>query len=559
MAALDRGVRRDLIGGFIDKAKINWAHIALAQLIENGIIDRVLTTNFDPLVSRACALVNSFPAVYGFAASHQFNPDQVSERSVFHLHGQRDGFVLLNTREEVNRHRRYIKPVFEDAHKGRIWIVVGYSGENDPVFDLLAGVKTFEYGLYWIGFGKAPRAHVAKRLLTSGRGAHFLGNWDADDFFVSLAQRMECFPPRFVSKPFSHLKSMFTMLTDYKAPRNDPEDKLGLRQSRFDIAAVIRPQLDKLIASQEGALSAEYHFLAGEYDRVISLFEKRQLRTLSNEERGTYGWSRLILGDRLHSAAKHDDDIELYRSAAKHFAVSAKIEATAAYALYNWANVLFDLSLASRHGAPEVMTSSAEALLQRAVSKYRAAIAKEPDLPDAHNNLANALSDLGRHDDNGMLREAFVHYETALRNTKAPDIVHHNYAKALHDLASVTNDLTLFKQTMRHFKSAERINPNYYSVYLSWGHALGDMARRTGSAKDYYGAEKYRRAAELEPSDVAALHSWYYLLLEFANLSKSRRKAALLDQANSVSNEQKRRQRQYLRRVSAPRRPSAAC
>ena len=556
MAALDRGVRRDLIGGYIDKAKINWAHLALAQLIDNGFIDRVLTTNFDPLVSRACALVNCFPAVYDFAASHLFNPDHVSERSVFHLHGQRDGFALLNTRDEVNRHRRYIKPVFEDAHKGRIWIVVGYSGENDPVFDLLAGVDTFEYGLYWIGFGKSPPAHVAKRLLTSGRGAHFLGDWDADDFFVSLAQKMGCFPPRFVTKPFSHLKSMFSMLKDYKAPRNDPEDEQGFRQSRFDIAAVISPQLEKLIASQEGSLSAEYHFLAGEYDRVIALFEKRRLKALSSEEADTYGQSRLILGSRLHSAAKLRDDVKLYRRAAEHFAVAAKIAATEAYANYNWANVLFDLSLASRHGAPEVMTKSAEAFLRRAVSKYRAAISKEPDLADAHNNLANALSDLARDEyprtDNGMLREAFTHYEAALLNTEAPDIVHNNYAKAIHDLARVTHDLALFKQSMTHFKRAGKINPNYYSVYLSWGHALGDMARKTGSAKDYHGAfEKYRRAAELDPSDGAAHHSWYYLLLELAGRSKGKKRAALLDQAKLVSNEQKRRRRRYFRRVGA--------
>ena len=53
MAALDRGVRRDLIGTYVDAAKINWAHIALAQLIDGGYVDRVLTTNFDPLISRA--------------------------------------------------------------------------------------------------------------------------------------------------------------------------------------------------------------------------------------------------------------------------------------------------------------------------------------------------------------------------------------------------------------------------------------------------------------------------------------------------------------------------
>jgi hypothetical protein len=218
MAALERGVRRDLVGSYIDKAKINWAHLALAQLIDAGYIDRALTTNFDPLVSRACALVNCFPAVYDFAASRIFNPDQISEKAIFHLHGQRDGFVLLNTRAEVTKHRGHLQPVFEDAHKGRIWIVVGYSGENDPVFDLLARVKTFEYGLYWIGHGSTPPKHVAEKLLGEDRGAHFISSWDADDLFVTLAQKLGCFPPRFVTQPFSHVKATLSMLTEYNAP-----------------------------------------------------------------------------------------------------------------------------------------------------------------------------------------------------------------------------------------------------------------------------------------------------------------------------------------------------
>ena len=90
--------------------------------------------------------------------------------------------MLLNTRSEVTKHRNHIKPVFDDAHKGRVWIVVGYSGENDPVFDLLARVKTFEYGLYWIGYGLKPSKHVADKLLGRECGAYFIGGWDADDF-----------------------------------------------------------------------------------------------------------------------------------------------------------------------------------------------------------------------------------------------------------------------------------------------------------------------------------------------------------------------------------------
>jgi tetratricopeptide (TPR) repeat protein len=141
-------------------------------------------------------------------------------------------------------------------------------------------------------------------------------------------------------------------------------------------------------------------------------------------------------------------------------------------------------------------------LLRRAVAKYRDAIAKDPSFADAHNNLANALTDLARaeypREDDGMLREAFGHYEKAIQGTQTPDVVHCNYAKAVHDLARITGDLRLYKKSSTHFKIAANFNPNYYSVFLSWGHALSDLARKTGSAKDYTAAfEKYRRAAEM--------------------------------------------------------------
>ena len=143
MAALPPSTQRDLIARYVDKAKINWAHIAIAQLMAHGWVDRILTTNFDPLVVRACSLVGLHPAVYDFAASQLLKPEQVPNQAVFHLHGQRTGFVLMNTEKDCREHSERLGPLFRDAGLGRTWIVVGYSGDNDPVFDHLAGVDLF--------------------------------------------------------------------------------------------------------------------------------------------------------------------------------------------------------------------------------------------------------------------------------------------------------------------------------------------------------------------------------------------------------------------------------
>src|SRR5258708_3617830 len=138
----------DLISTYIDNAKINWAHIGIAQLIKHEFVDRILTVNFDPLLQRACAMVDVFPAVYDFAASQYFNASFIADQSIFHLHGQRSGLVVLNTPEEVDKLSRHLKPVFDDALRGRVCIVVGYSGENDPVFTNLAGIDRFDNTLY---------------------------------------------------------------------------------------------------------------------------------------------------------------------------------------------------------------------------------------------------------------------------------------------------------------------------------------------------------------------------------------------------------------------------
>lgn len=207
MAELSIGDRRDLVANAIDKAHINWAHIAIAQLMKHGYVSRVLTTNFDPLVVRACAMVGEFPAVYDFAASQNFHPEDLPEKAVFYLHGQRDGFILLHTDEDVKRHSANLAPLFREAGQGRMWLVAGYSGENDPAFEHLEAVERFRYNLTWARYeDEDPPPHLTKNLLKPGKGTLYLRGYDADRLFVELAQRLDCFPPDFISAPFQHLR-----------------------------------------------------------------------------------------------------------------------------------------------------------------------------------------------------------------------------------------------------------------------------------------------------------------------------------------------------------------
>ncbi|AXF86327.1 NAD-dependent protein deacetylase [Ephemeroptericola cinctiostellae] len=50
MACLTKDERRELIRAYVDGAKINWAHIVLANLMKEGFVNRVLTFNFDNIL-----------------------------------------------------------------------------------------------------------------------------------------------------------------------------------------------------------------------------------------------------------------------------------------------------------------------------------------------------------------------------------------------------------------------------------------------------------------------------------------------------------------------------
>ena len=340
MAELSMGERRDLIADYVDKAKVNWAHIAIAQLMKAGFVDRVLTTNFDLLFVRACALLGQFPAVYDFAASQLFKAADIPDQAVFYLHGQRTGFVLMNTPEECKKHSTLLAPVFEDAGKGRVWLVVGYGGENDPVFDHLAEVPIFDNKLYWVVYkDNDPAEHVRQRLLVDGKYAFYVKGFDADDFFVTLAQRLNSFPPDFISKPFSHLDSLLETITPYTLPG---------QTAQVDVTDEARKLIRTAIGAYENVQNAQSlaqtYLMQGNYDEVIALLPKNA-KDLTPELLELASWAYIMQGNSLSEQAKTktgEDADRLFALAGEKYQAALKIKPDKDEALNSWGIALYD-------------------------------------------------------------------------------------------------------------------------------------------------------------------------------------------------------------------------
>jgi tetratricopeptide (TPR) repeat protein len=391
MSELLLSERRDLIAEYVDKAKINWAHVCIALLIQTGFVDRVLTTNFDLLVVRACALLGEFPAIYDFAASQLFKAPDIPDKAVVYLHGQRTGFILINTEDDFKRHSESLGPVFQDAGGGRVWVVVGYSGENDPVFDHLAKVPRFDNGLYWIGYqNDDPMIHVHERLLTKDKDAFFVKGYDADTFFIALSQKLGIFPPRLLAQPFTHIKSTMEMLTPYSFPGQASEQEDVTRTPRQWIDAAIE-RFEKGTLSEGAFAAALKLLLAGAYESVLA-FRAEYDRSPSPELGNPLSWAYVMQANAWCEKAKKASPEEadrLFAQAQENYEAALTVKPKMEQAYNNWGNALADWAR-MKVGDPK-----ADSLFAESAKKYEAALAIKPDMAEALFNWGSALLDQG--------------------------------------------------------------------------------------------------------------------------------------------------------------------
>lgn len=496
MAQLSVNERRDLIVEYIEKAKINWAHVGLAQLIARGFIDRVLTTNFDPLVMRACAMADIFPAIYDFAASQYFKPADINGHSIFHLHGQHTGFVLLNTEEECTRHATHLAPVFEEAGRRRVWLVVGYSGESDPVFEHLARVEKFDNKLYWIGYkDHEPPRHVRERLLSGNKDAYYVNGFDADEFFVTLAQRLECFPPDFIARPFSHLDKRMQQLAPFRLPNQVVSSNVVhithqlIRQAKdlFEERPATTVPVDRNIVEASDAplvLKAMGHLIAGQYDQVIAM-RPRKGQLFPQGLRAPISLSFCAKGNLSFAAASgmRGEALEKSISEAIDYYQKATDVSNQLAAVYQaWGRALTTRAL-SRRGR------QAAEDLDNAVKKYEEALTKTEDKQGIYHDILNALLGyLNVESENAepILDRMDGYLQRAQADSPDLPVLRIYYANLCLERGKRRTDAVgkeLLQKAYEEYVTSGNSGPDIGAIWHNAGNALAELARRSSEAE----------------------------------------------------------------------------
>ncbi len=496
MAELDPGPQRDLIRGYIDKARLNWAHVGIGSLVANGYVDRLLTTNFDPLIAQGCAVFNEFPAVYDLTMSPTMRFEQLPDKAVFHLHGQRNGFSLLNDPHELAQHRQVVEPLFQHAREGRTWIVCGYSGENDPLFELIQQNQRYDYALYWIGREKEAPPHVQKFMGDADRTrCHYLQFAGADEFFVQLSNALGHFPPPFMNDPLGHVAGLLERFTEFP---------VGAMDGGLDLLTDAKNR----IKAYQNQIDGKPHKTAEQ--EVVEV---------------------LAAGDAISAAT-------LLTTAMLHGEpISASVKASVEFAL---GVHLFE------QAQLEVPPNSGT-IYRQAAQAYGDAIRSRPDMYEAHNNLGVTLHEIARASSgNGasdLWLQAFKNFEAAIKLHPNMFEALSNWGLALDHLARQSEDAIAFglwRQAFSKYEEALKIKPDSDAALSNWALALDRMARRTEGqpARELWreSFEKSAMAVSINPKNHRALDDWAAsILTDATSCEDSVEIAKIVDEAFSLA------------------------
>uniref|UniRef100_UPI003D1E3B5A tetratricopeptide repeat protein n=1 Tax=Aeromonas veronii TaxID=654 RepID=UPI003D1E3B5A len=457
MAQIGRDDRRRFLKSYIDQAKINWSHIALACLLREGYISRVLTFNFDNLLARSCGLLGLYPATYDFTAANLNLYHLIDNPAIVHLHGQSHGFAQLNSDKETAEHAAQLSQFVCATLNESPALFIGYSGQADAFFPQIKNHFSGQHRLFWVDMQEQAPTHISESILKTSLAYYMRCANGSDLFLIELAQQLDCFPPMIITDPYAHLLEELDAVTDYPQHNNENivhpdvqlEDSQSVSIATQDILQELRQRLIQAQKVEHDAQRPNYLelFLQGKYQDIITLSVLVGPKDTAEEV-----WVAKAYLNWALKQTSLEQEIDIYDELLKNFGSSDAPELQELVALA----FLYKGITQTQLGRSEVAITVYDDLIQRFDTS--AAPALQAQVARARLNKGARLGQLGRAED------AITVYDELIRlfGTSDTPALQEQVAKALRNkgvtlgqLGRSEDEITVYDELIQRFGTSE--------------------------------------------------------------------------------------------------------
>ena len=334
-----------------------FGYFCLSQLLSQGFIDVVVTTNFDDLVYEACTQWTGVrPRVYAYGAPGGPVRREPGRPSILKLHGDFLYSVLKNTDDEDSLPDPNMEEAVRRLQDDYDVIVVGYGGCDESIMRLFEGTPR-EAGLYWCVYKDGPLSDRVTTLLA--KGSRFAVRTDG----------------------FYYVMDTFLHAAGFKLPKQDDLRKQVEDQSQAIVKIISdstsRHKDDYLGQAQQQSPEAwQQAFIAGyrayereEYDEAIAAYRK------ALELRPDDSVIPFSLGVALRGNGQYEEAIAAFRK-------SLEVRPDDSGTLHGLGMTLFD-----------------NGQYEEAIAVYRKSLELMPNSPGTLNNLGSVLLEKGQVDE----------------------------------------------------------------------------------------------------------------------------------------------------------------
>lgn len=242
--------RRRFVENIVDGKLPSIGYLYLISLVNKGFFNTIFTTNFDDLVNEA---FYQFSATRPLICAHDSAINSISVVSkrpkIIKLHGDYLFDDIKNTLRETESLEQNTKEKFIEFSKDNGIIIVGYSGQDRSIIDvlnyLLQQEEYLKNGLYWCFRPDDEISHEVRKILWKDK-VYCVEINGFDELFTQISHINNC-KPNLIENPRDSKRDQCInkFIDDYqKNPSKDPIikefiEEISARKDNQDITELL--------------------------------------------------------------------------------------------------------------------------------------------------------------------------------------------------------------------------------------------------------------------------------------------------------------------------------